>query len=82
MFKLKSLFGDFSLFSNLFVTLNNILVLLQSLEQVSERSLHGVQVTGHLLLLQQGLIQLLLGLLSLFLLISCIRVNRYNNKLL
>lgn len=78
--------GVFSLcfltFSNLFVALNNILVLLQSLEQVGERSLHGVQVTGHLLLLQQGLIELLLGLLSLPLLISCIRLNRNINKLL
>lgn len=58
------------MFPNLFVTLNNILVLLQSLEKVGERSLHGVQVTGHLLLLQQGLIELLLGLLPLPLLIS------------
>lgn len=57
-------------FSNLFVALNNTLVLLQSLEQVGERSLHGVQVIGHLLLLQQSLVELHLGQIPLLLLIS------------
>ncbi len=63
------------MFSNLFVTLDDILVLLQSLEKIRERSLHGVQVIGHLLLLQQGLTELCLGRLSLRLLISWIQDN-------
>lgn len=42
--------------ANLFITLDNFLVLFQSLEKVGKRSFHVVQVTGHLLLLQQGLV--------------------------
>lgn len=59
--------------ANLFVTLHNVLVLLQSLEKVGKRSLRVVQVAGHLLLLLQGLCELPLGLLPLLLLIGWIK---------
>lgn len=61
--------------ANLFVTLHDVLVLLQSLEKVGKRSLHVVQVAGHLLLLLQGLGELPLGLLPLPLLIGWIVIK-------
>lgn len=61
---------DRKAFSNLFVTLNNILVLFQSLKKLSERPLHAVQVTRHLVFLQQSCTELRLGHLSLLRLIS------------
>lgn len=68
---------SFQRFFVLFVTLNDFLVFLKSLKKIRERPLHRIQITGHLLLLRQGLIELLLGLLLLFLLISCIQITFY-----
>lgn len=64
--------GDISLwFSHLLVALDDLLVLLQSLEKLRERSLHRVQVTGCLVSLQQCLVEPHLGQLFFFLLKSC-----------